>query len=942
MGFKFNPITSSLDLVGSSSSVAGSNKQIQFNDGGVLGADSNLTWDKTSDSLNVQTTFNTHPLHVNAATGTTINNVVTGSVSLVDETLPTSPTGSITQIAEFTAPSGTSPSQNTSGSGYSASGQQIDYQIYPVIYSATSGQYYISEFYESTGFTDTLNDASNFSIVLSLPTEASNQTHWLILKQIDGNGYNDSVLHAVGSNYEDTAFSGTASYTTWPTQYQLNYTVPVAPSGTVSSQVNVGFGNIFESGATYVAHIRGATNIGGTYFCEQTGDTSDMGFTDDNTGDIFDIDIIYTPNGSDEHVARVSMDGGSSWTYHFIGNSGNYTFNNPGNDSTAETAWNTDVTSASVTYSFKCYGKGSAPSGAVIFANTANTYSAVVTTPNVKYIFKHSFSGLPVTGGRVLGNYETGVTNGQDVTGDFIDVGFSVWLSGTTITPNTYGFTGTNQNREYNLYGYNGSLLIYSGTALTISTSSSGGTKYVSGSFSYPSGVTTVKITRGINGAAHSVSKTINSPTTSFTDDATDTSWSGNTTVSPNTAVPSTSRFDLVRTTLSQTTDNLMVVETTGSGNRFPSIAFGVAASTTSTHSVISRLVAESSTGYLHVGASRLVGYTSATFGQETWRLGSSYDFNLNRGSSNHFTFYSPTSGADLAYFFSAGDSNRGTVYFGQQTTSFGSSSKVVICPTAGGTIGLHFRRTSGFTGDCILIDELGSFKAGWGQSGRMYLNASAVSTTTFLLIGGTSSGSQIRLGAQSATGSTEGDLWNDSTNKTLTGYFNGVKQFINGNLFAQTATGTIANSVTETTISSTGQGTLVLPANFFVAGKTIRIRANGILSSVSSPTLRIRIKAGSTILLDTTAVTVGNHTNALWVVDGVITCRTTGGSGTVFSQGIFEEYGGTKNQHPMVNTATTTIATTSSQTMTLTAQWGTASASNTISCTNLTMEILV
>lgn len=51
MGLKFNPFLGNFDFTGSSSSVAGSNTQIQFNDSGVLGADSDLTWNKTTNLL---------------------------------------------------------------------------------------------------------------------------------------------------------------------------------------------------------------------------------------------------------------------------------------------------------------------------------------------------------------------------------------------------------------------------------------------------------------------------------------------------------------------------------------------------------------------------------------------------------------------------------------------------------------------------------------------------------------------------------------------------------------------------------------------------------------------------------------------------------------------------------------------------------------------------
>lgn len=916
----------------------GSDTQVQFNDGGAFGGDSNFIWDKTNDSLNIQTTLKQHPIHANATTGQTINNVASASVVQTTEALNTSPTGTITLIQEFVAPSGSGTSQNTSGSGYTASGQSIDYNIYGVI--LVDGVYYSSQFYESINFTDTLNDSSPFSVDINFPTAASEQTHWLISKQVNGGGFNDTVLHSIGTNYEDQAFSGTVSTSSWPTYYTLSYTTPTAPNTDSAQEINIGSGNLTEANITYGWEIRSAANVASVLFCEQTGLTGNS-FTDANMANTFDLQIDWTPGTGDDQIIRITTDGGSNWTYHQVGSmTGQFIYTGQSNDSVAETAWSNDIAGADKEYAFKCYARTQAPSsGGYVFTLSANTYYATVVTPSVNYIFKHSLSGLTGAGGKILGDYNAGVTNGKIVTADFYDIGYGNWADGTTLTPNHFGFTGTAQVREYKLYGYSGSLLIYSGTAFTVASSDTGGYKYNTISFSYPSGVTTVKITRGINGAAHNVSATLNSPTASIIDDDLSNSWNGNTTVTPNTATPSTARFDQVRTTISQNTDNVIICETSGSGSRYPSLIFALAANTNSAHSsILARLSAFSGSGRLQIGAGGVEGYNSTSMGTQSFNLGHSNDFNLAKSSTIHMTVWAADASNPMMYAYAAGDSNRGTVYFGQNSTSFGNSSKVVIAPTAGGTIGLHFRRTSGFSGDCILIDEAGSFKAGWGQSGRMYLNSSAVSTTTYLLIGGTSSGSQMRLAAQSATGSVEGDIWNDSTSKVLTTFNDGIKQYLQGVIFTQTASGTCANTTTETTISSTGVGTLSLPANFFVAGKTLKIKAFGFHSSTANPNLTIKIKLGSTVVLTTGAHAVHNGTNHLIEIDALITCRTTGGSGTVFAQGMVHD---NTDNIQMVNTAATTIATTSGQNITVTAQWGTASASNTITLTNLVVEVL-
>jgi hypothetical protein len=179
--------------------------------------------------------------------------------------------------------------------------------------------------------------------------------------------------------------------------------------------------------------------------------------------------------------------------------------------------------------------------------------------------------------------------------------------------------------------------------------------------------------------------------------------------------------------------------------------------------------------------------------------------------------------------------------------------------------------------------------------------------------------------------------ITDDTTQKVFRTYQAGGTQYLESSLFTQTATGTIANSTTETTISSTGVGTLTLPANFFVAGKTVRIKGHGFHSSTGSPTLNLKVKFGSTVIDATGTHTMHNVTNGYFGFESMITCRTTGASGTVFAQGVFTDV---NDLVSMGNTATITVNTTTTQAITITAQWGTANAGNTISLTNLVVEV--
>ena len=159
------------------------------------------------------------------------------------------------------------------------------------------------------------------------------------------------------------------------------------------------------------------------------------------------------------------------------------------------------------------------------------------------------------------------------------------------------------------------------------------------------------------------------------------------------------------------------------------------------------------------------------------------------------------------------------------------------------------------------------------------------------------------------------------------------------GSIYSQTSSITVGNTTVETSAitGSTGSGSPTLPAGFFKAGKTIRVVVWGYHSAVSNPSVDWKIKLGSTIVLDTTAVASNNSTNQEILVQGYITCRTTGAMGTFFSQGRYEEV--THLDVQMVNTTTTTVDTTASQLVDVTVQWGTMAVGDTVTVTNVTIE---
>lgn len=189
---------------------------------------------------------------------------------------------------------------------------------------------------------------------------------------------------------------------------------------------------------------------------------------------------------------------------------------------------------------------------------------------------------------------------------------------------------------------------------------------------------------------------------------------------------------------------------------------------------------------------------------------------------------------------------------------------------------------------------------------------------------------------------SSEGNVWKDSTQKSVGAYVDGLKQMLSGCIFTQTADKTVANTTTETSIVGTGVGGLTLPANFFVAGKTIRIALSGVYSTVAvtGDTVTIKVKYGSTVLaLKATSALVTGGTNLFWGAEILVICRSTGGSGTVqVSGGVEYQIASAVTvtdelNHPSgtAGGGTATIDTTASALLDVTITHSAANAANTV-----------
>lgn len=156
--------------------------------------------------------------------------------------------------------------------------------------------------------------------------------------------------------------------------------------------------------------------------------------------------------------------------------------------------------------------------------------------------------------------------------------------------------------------------------------------------------------------------------------------------------------------------------------------------------------------------------------------------------------------------------------------------------------------------------------------------------------------------------------------------------------LFAQTANSTpVSGTDVETTVLNGGVGTMTVPANGFSVGDSFRADLSGLFSASNNQTIRIRVKAGSIVLLDSGDQSLTNSiSNDIWTLTLDFTIRQIGGPGvaSIVSFGRFF-YLKTNNASPQgfgLNTINnTTFDTTISNTLDVTVQWGSTDGGNSI-----------
>lgn len=141
----------------------------------------------------------------------------------------------------------------------------------------------------------------------------------------------------------------------------------------------------------------------------------------------------------------------------------------------------------------------------------------------------------------------------------------------------------------------------------------------------------------------------------------------------------------------------------------------------------------------------------------------------------------------------------------------------------------------------------------------------------------------------------------------------------------------TVANTTTDTNFSTN----YVIPANTCVVGKTYRVTARGVYGTAgTAPTLSFTLKINSSTLATTGAVTTNaNMASRQWVLTADVICGNTGffAYGNVFRSISANSATSSANYWEMPNSAPAMTSLTVANTIYLSAKWGTANASNTI-----------
>jgi hypothetical protein len=158
----------------------------------------------------------------------------------------------------------------------------------------------------------------------------------------------------------------------------------------------------------------------------------------------------------------------------------------------------------------------------------------------------------------------------------------------------------------------------------------------------------------------------------------------------------------------------------------------------------------------------------------------------------------------------------------------------------------------------------------------------------------------------------------------------------VNKGFYSQTAISTIiVNTDIETSLIGAGVGTLSVPPNSFNIGDSFIARIGGEISNLNNTNITFKVKSGSIVLVDTGLIQLKIGTNQFWQLDIYFTIRNIGGvnvASIISNANFIHIRNNTGAEIFGFNTINnTTFDTTILNSLDITADWQTASASNSI-----------
>lgn len=159
-----------------------------------------------------------------------------------------------------------------------------------------------------------------------------------------------------------------------------------------------------------------------------------------------------------------------------------------------------------------------------------------------------------------------------------------------------------------------------------------------------------------------------------------------------------------------------------------------------------------------------------------------------------------------------------------------------------------------------------------------------------------------------------------------------------------------LASSVALTDVTAAPQFTIGSSVPLLNVGQRLRVIAQGVFSTSGTPTLLLGVYYGGVSaalpLVATAATATGSGAAAWpWRIEADLLCQSVGTSGTIFTRSRLylptSLTAWTVSPLPVTNAAATTVDTTTSKALTIGAQWGTSSASNTLTLQTFDVEAL-